>query len=139
MALPGVRSGPDPQINRILKMTSGGTKHAKKVLTDEQIYTVCGISIKIPLISQPMCEHCENIGIWDWDKDMFGQEVVYCYCQKCGTLTKNPITYGEYMAMGYDLPDAITGREREEMLEAKKLLNLMFNIEGRDGNEITIE
>lgn len=121
--------------NKILKMYTGGTNHNRRTLNEGDVYKISGIMQQVPLISQPICEHCERIGIWDWDIDMWGQLRPLCQCETCGTITKHPMTYGEYLANGYDIPITVVGKDREDSILARKLLNMLMNVDGKDGRD----
>ena len=117
--------------NNFVKFFTGGTNHNRRLLTNNDIYKIHGVEVHVPIIKQPICEHCERIVMWDWEKDMFGREVPLAVCSYCGTITKNPMTYGEYLANGYDIPANVVGKQREQSVMARQMLNHMFNTEER--------
>ena len=122
----------------VLEMT-GGSAHTRRTLTKGDIYKIRDVEIAVPIVSQPVCERCERICMWDSTVDMWNQIIPIAYCDSCGTTTKKPMTYGEYLANGHDIPSHLTGKEREDSLEARRLINLMFNEEGRDGNDLVCD
>ena len=121
--------------NNFIKIFTGGTKHNRRLLTNNDIYKIHGVECHVPIIRQPICEHCERVVMWDWTTDMLGREVPLARCSYCGTITKNPMTYGEYLANGYDIPETMKGRDREQSIKARQLINMLFNVEGRNGLE----
>ena len=125
--------------NNFIKIYTGGTKHNRRMMSEKDVFTIQGVMHQVPLIAQPICEHCERLGIWDWDIDMWGKPRPLCFCETCGTITKNPLTYGEYLANGYDIPSTITGRDREDSILARKILNMLLNVDGKDGRNDLLE
>jgi hypothetical protein len=119
--------------NKLIKVFTGGTAHNRRLLTNNDIYKIAGIERQVPIVKQPICEHCERVVIWDWEYDMFGREVPLAVCEYCGTITKNPMTYGEYLMNGYDIPATVTGAKRQQSEAARVLINMMFNMKGRNG------
>lgn len=119
--------------NNFVKFYTGGTTHNRRLLTNNDIYKIAGVEVQVPIIKQPICEHCERICIWSKTTDMFGKTVPLGICTYCGTRTKNPLTYGEFLANGYDIPITVTGKEKEQSIVARKLLNIMLNTKGRNG------
>lgn len=119
--------------NKFIAYYTGGTKHSERAKNDEERLKIRGVETQIPLISQPICEHCERLCLWDQERGMFGNIVHLGVCTECGGITKNPLTYGEYLANGYDIPSYITGKEKEDSLLARNILNMLFNKEGADG------
>ena len=122
------------ETNKIIAKWVGGTVHAKRAENDGDRLKIAQVETQVELIKQPICERCERLGLWDKEIGIFGQLVPLCYCLECGTITKNPLTYGEYLANGYDIPAYMSDMERADSLMARKLLNLMFNADGKDGN-----
>lgn len=51
----------------------------------------------LDLLEQPMCNHCEKPGAWNTGGT--------CYCWACGTVTKDPITFYEYLAQELKLSE----------------------------------
>lgn len=121
--------------NRLIAYYTGGTSHAKHIEKDEDKLKIHNLEAQFPVISQPVCERCEHLCLWDQTKGMFGETVPLGVCMNCGTITKKPITFGEYLANGYDIPSFLGGKEKDDSIEARKLLNLLFNkgdVDGRD-------
>lgn len=103
--------------NQLIKIMLGGSnKHLNHVLTDEAIKSMTLIESRYPITRLPVCEHCEKLGMWN--KDGFG------VCRACGTITKNPITYSQYLSMGYDI-DA-TGATAKSVFEEKKAVRTIW-------------
>ena len=125
--------------NNFIKIYTGGTNHNRRMMSEKDVYTIAGVMHEVPLISQPICEHCERLGIWDWDYDMWGKPRPLCQCETCGTITKHPMTYGEYLANGHDIPSTIVGKDREDSVLARKLLNMLLNVDGKDGRNELLE
>jgi hypothetical protein len=119
--------------NNFIKYYTGGTTHNRRLLTNNDIYKIAGVEVQVPIIKQPICEHCERICVWTKTKGTFGQVIPTGYCSYCGTMTKNPLTYGEFLANGYDIPAYVVGKDREQSIAARKLLNIMLNTKGRNG------
>ena len=119
--------------NQFIAYYTGGTEHSKRAKNDEERLKIRGVEAQIPLITQPICEHCERLCYWDQERGMFGQVVPLGVCTECGGITRKPLTYGEYLANGYDIPSYLGGKEREDSLLARNILNMLFNTEERDG------
>ena len=119
--------------NRFIAYYMGGTKHAERAKNDEERLKIRGVETQIPLISQPICEHCERLCYWDQERGIFGQVVPLGVCVECGGITRKPLTYGEYLAAGYDIPPYLSGKEKEDSLLDRNILNMLFNKEGSDG------
>jgi len=96
--------------HKLLKICFDGSKHLKHVLSDEHIRQMTMIENRWPLTKLPVCGHCEKLGYWHQeDGHLVGA------CPKCGTITKNPVTYSTYLASGYDV-DA-TGETARAILD----------------------
>lgn len=101
--------------NKNLIKIFNNNKHLKHVLTNKTINKMCNIENRFPLTKLPVCNSCESLALWHGDN---------AFCEQCGTLSKNPIQYSEYLVDGYDI-DA-TGAtfrylsEIEKTEEAKK-------------------
>lgn len=85
--------------NKIIYKCYDGNPHLKHVLTVDDINKMTMIEGRFPLTKLPVCSHCEKLGMWH--KDSLGRVVGVCV--SCGTYTKNPMTYSEYLATGYDV------------------------------------
>jgi len=96
--------------NRLIKVVFDGSKHLKHVLTNEIVRQMTIIEGRFPLTRLPVCGHCEKLGLWG--PDGAG------YCQSCGTITKHPITYSEYLASGYDVDE--TGEAARSVIGERK-------------------
>lgn len=80
---------------QLIKVILDGSKHLKHVLDSKEIRKMSLIEKSYPLARLPVCGHCEKLAYWHHD----GQS----WCPKCGTYTKKPLTYGNYLAAGYDI------------------------------------
>lgn len=85
--------------NNLIYKCYEGNPHIKHILLNDDINRIAMIEGRFPLTKFPVCSHCESLGLWHTDKN--NKEV--CVCTKCGTYTKNPMTYSEYLATGYDV------------------------------------
>lgn len=122
--------------NQLIKIYTGGTTHNRRLLTNEEMYKIQGIEYQVPIIKQPICEHCERVVMWDWEIQNVGGrlvEIPLARCVHCGTITKNPLTYGEFLLNGYDMPSNMSPKQREQGRAARALINMMFNMKGRNG------
>lgn len=119
--------------NKLIAYYTGGTNHAKRAKNDVERLQIAKVESQFPLISQPICERCERIGLWDKEYSIFGTMTPLCQCLECGAITKNPLTFGEYLANGYDLPAHMSEANREIAIKARKTLNMIMNIDGKDG------
>ena len=81
--------------NQLLKVVFDGSKHLNHVLSSDEIKKMTMIESKYPLSRLPVCGHCEKLAYWHHG----GQ----AYCPSCGTYTRQPITYANYLASGYDV------------------------------------
>ena len=81
--------------NQLIKVVFQGNKHLKHVLNNEDVKNMTVIEGRYPLTRLPVCGGCEGLAMWSRG----GQAT----CRKCGTITKNPITYSSYLASGYDV------------------------------------
>lgn len=81
--------------NSLIKVILNGSKHLKHVLTSKEIVKMSLIEKSYPLSRLPVCGHCEKLAYWHTG----GQ----AWCPKCGTYTKKPFTYADYLACGFDI------------------------------------
>lgn len=81
--------------NKLISVVFDGSKHLKHVLNNEEVRNMTMIEGRYPLTKLPVCGGCEGLAYWSRG----GQAT----CRKCGTITKNPITYSSYLASGYDV------------------------------------
>lgn len=88
------------RVNHIYACMNGGSLHARKVFTNDLVQRMSIIENRYPVAKLPMCERCERAALWHHNEK--GEGVGYC--KMCGTTTVNPMTYGEYLAQGEDLP-----------------------------------
>lgn len=100
----------DNNKNQLIKVCLNGNKHLKHVLTIPEINRMTMIEDRFPLTKLPVCGGCERLGFWG--RGMQG------VCKYCGTITKKPLTYSEYLASGYDI-DA-TGQTAKKVLREEK-------------------
>ena len=103
--------------NQIIKICLDGNKHLKHVLTNDVINTMTMLENRFPLSKLPVCGGCEKLGLWS--HGFVG------ICRDCGTITKNPLTYSEYLASGYDI-DATGNTAREVLTEEKEVRRLIL-------------
>ena len=75
------------------------------------------IENRFPLTKLPVCGGCERLGFWG--KGMQG------ICKKCGTVTKNPVTYAEYLATGHDI-DATGATARRVLSEEREVRSIIL-------------
>lgn len=97
-----------------------GNKSMRHVLTDEDIKKMTLTEGRFPFTRLPVCAHCEKLGLWSSDKitgEMIG------ICKSCGTITKNPHTYSDYLSRNYDVDE--TGKTFRSMLIADKKKDAM--------------
>lgn len=125
--------------NNLIKIFTGGTSHNRRLLTNNDIMKIHDVEIQVPIISQPVCEHCERIVLWSHTRGKFGETIPLGICSYCGTITKNPMTYGEWLAAGHDIPIYITGRDRADSIRARQMLNAWLNVDGRDNRDEVFE
>jgi hypothetical protein len=125
--------------NNLIKIFTGGTSHNRRLLTNNDIMTIHNVEVHVPIISQPICEHCERIVIWSQTRGTFGEVIPLGMCKYCGTITKNPMTYGEWLAAGHDIPNTVVGRDRADSIRARQMLNAWLNIEGKDNRDEVFE
>jgi len=85
--------------NNLILKCYDGNPHVKHVLTVDDINKMTMIEGRFPLTKLPVCSHCEKLGLWHHDN--LGNEIGVCVA--CGTYTKDPMTYSEYLATGYDV------------------------------------
>lgn len=119
--------------NQFIAYYTGGTTHAKHIANDADRLKILGVESQFPIISQPVCEKCEHLGLWDQTRGMFNEVIPLGVCLHCGTITKKPITFGEYLAAGYDVQAFLGGKEKDDAILARNILNMLFNKEGADG------
>jgi len=94
--------------NKLMAIIFGNSKHFNHVMSNEEIRTMTMLENSCPLTRQPVCGRCEQLGLWH--KGDFGEPV--CVCKKCGSITKNPVTYAAYLASNLDIdPTGMTARE----------------------------
>ena len=75
------------------------------------------IEKRFPLTKLPVCGACEKLAMWG--NGMQG------ICRSCGTITKNPITYSEYLASGYDI-DSTGATAKCVLREEKKVREIIL-------------
>lgn len=90
----------DMQHNNIISAVFQGNKHIKHVLTQPEIASMTMIEGRFPLTKLPVCNRCEGLGLWD--HDLLTGEIVG-RCKKCGTVSRNAITYSTYLAQKQDV------------------------------------
>lgn len=100
--------------NNLIYKCYKGNPHLKHVLLSEDIQKMTMIEGRFPLTKLPVCSHCESLGLWHHDS----QDNEIGVCTKCGTYTKFPMTYSEYLATGYDVDK--TGETFRNMFESEK-------------------
>ncbi|MFA4834910.1 MAG: hypothetical protein WC749_02395 [Dehalococcoidia bacterium] len=83
------------QHNNLIKVMFGHENYYKHILTNEAVRRVAHMEGRFATSKLPVCASCERLGLWHHGRT--------CYCQNCGTVTKNPITFAEYYVQGYDL------------------------------------
>ena len=100
--------------NTIMKVFNDN-KHLKHVLTNKMVDNMCRIENRFPLTKLPVCNNCERLALWHGEDG---------YCDFCGTYSKKPMTYSEYLADGYDIDSSGTTfrklSEIQKSEEAKK-------------------
>jgi len=101
--------------NKTMLKIFNDNKHLKHILTSEKVNRMCNIENRFPFAKLPVCNNCERLGLWCGDDG---------YCDTCGTYSRNPMTYSEYLSNGYDIDSSgATFRsltERQKTEEAKK-------------------
>ena len=97
--------------NRLIKVVLDGSKHLKHVLTNDMVNKMTMIEGRFPLSRLPVCGGCEKLAMYGPDGSG--------YCQSCGTITKHPITYSEYLASGFDVDE--TGETAKEVLKEQQV------------------
>jgi hypothetical protein len=112
--------------NRLFKCINGDKSHFRHMLTNDTVRLMTMIEGRCSVAKQPMCGWCERVALWNRGSD--GRPVAYCHV--CGSTTSNPITYAEYLANGYDIPEV----ERKspagkEMLKVQHLLDAMHGVD----------
>ena len=90
--------------NQLMKVVFDGNKHLKHILTSDQIRKLTLLENRYPLTRMPVCGHCEKLAYWNKEN---------AYCPSCGTYTKHPVTYSNYLAMGYDVETGIASKMME--------------------------
>lgn len=104
------------QHNQLVKICFSGNKHLKHVLSNDEIKNMTLLEERFPLTKLPVCGNCEKLAMWG--RDMQG------VCRSCGTITKNPITYSNYLASGYDI-DA-TGQTAKNILQQRQVASALI-------------
>jgi len=88
----------------------------KHVLDNDDIKKMCLIEGSYPFTKLPVCNGCEGLALWH--RDEFDN--VVGVCTKCHTVSKNPVTYSEYLLEGYDVDSSgKTFRELSELGKTK--------------------
>ncbi len=90
----------DRQHNNIITAVFQGNKHVKHVLTQKEIADMTIIEGRFPLTKLPVCNRCEGLGLWD--HDILTGEIIG-RCKKCGTVSRNAITYSTYLSQKLDV------------------------------------
>lgn len=103
------------QHNDLIIKCYQGNSHLKHILTQADIHKMAVIEEGFPLTKLPVCSHCEGLGLWH--KGRNGETLGVC--RKCGTYTKDPLTYSNYLAKNYDVDK--TGATFRNMSKAEKL------------------
>jgi hypothetical protein len=99
------------------------------MLTNDTVRLMTMVEGRCPIAKQPMCGWCERVALWGRGAD--GSMVAYCHV--CGSTTSKPMTYSEYIANGYDIPEVERKSPRgKELLQVQKLLDIMHGVE-REG------
>ena len=93
------------QHNNLVKIQFGHSKYYKHVLTNGDVLRITNMENRFAISKMPVCAGCERLGLWHHGRT--------CYCKHCGTITKNPITFAEYMVAGYDLDQTGLNRDAE--------------------------
>ena len=102
------------QHNQLIKVVFNGSKHLNHVLNNSEVKNMTVIENRFPLTKLPVCGHCEGLALWGKDS-ITGAAIGVC--TKCGTQTRNPITYSSYLASGYDIDP--TGATAKEVLKVR--------------------
>ena len=105
------------QVKDIIKL-SYNNKHIKHILSDKKINEMTQLEQRYPLTRLPVCNHCEALGLWGFTK----MQEPAGYCQKCGTITVDPISYAEYLINGYDLASNMSAEKKEEIKVRRSLI-----------------
>lgn len=93
--------------NKLMAIVFGNTKYFNHIMQDDEIRTMTMLEGSCPVTRQPVCGRCEQLALWH---KINGEPVGIC--KKCGTITKNPVTYATYLASGFDIdPTGMTARE----------------------------
>ena len=103
--------------NQLIKVVFDGSKHLKHVLSSDEIRQMTMIEGRFPLTKLPVCGHCERLAVWG--KNMSG------VCRHCGTITRVPITYSNYLSAGYDV-DATGDTARRVMCQEKERRDIVL-------------
>lgn len=99
--------------NKLINIVFNGNKHLNHVMNNDEIRQMTLIEGRYPLTRLPVCGHCEGLAMWAKG----GQAI----CRKCGTITKNPVTYSSYLASGMDVdPTGATFRGISHQREMRK-------------------
>ena len=81
---------------KLIKYMRGGQSHRRHLMTGSLSARLALMEKRYPAVRLPMCEHCECLALWG--RNELGEGVGVC--AECGTVTLNPMTYGEYMLNG---------------------------------------
>ena len=103
------------KINDDILKISTNDKHMKHILTNKRVEEMTMVQKVFPITGLPVCGHCEGLGFWGKVKVGNNMGTKTGTCWMCGTVTLNPVTYGEYLVAGYDLPDRMSFEEKEEI------------------------
>ena len=86
--------------NKIIKCVEQSS-HGRHILTSDMVKRMAFIEARYPAARLPVCGGCERLALWS--KNAGGEGVGVC--EKCGTITAGPVTYGEYLAMQYGIKE----------------------------------
>jgi len=103
------------QHNKLIIKCYEGNPHLKHVLTNTDINRIAMLEGRYPITKFPVCSHCERLGLWT---QVDG--IPSGYCEICGTYTRNPMTYSEYLSKGFDVDE--TGETFRKMSKVDKEL-----------------
>jgi hypothetical protein len=112
-------------VNKLYKCITGGRNHSRHVMTNDLVNRMTMIEGRYPLTKLPMCEHCERAALWGHNErnEMVG------VCTSCGTTTKNPLTYSEYLAQGHDLPEYVKNSEvGKEVIKLTEIYDSLYGL-----------
>lgn len=112
--------------NKLYKVINGSRSHYRHMLTDDTVRRMTMVENRCSVAKQPMCGFCERVALWNRGPD--GRPVAYCHA--CGSTTLNPITYAEYLANGYDLPDVVKrSPQGQELLRVQRMLDAAHGVD----------